>query len=300
MGSCFAETMGKKMKESKFDILTNPLGTLFHPLNLSDLLNLALSNQNVDPKGILEREGIFLHYSTHSSVFGNTREELLDKCERHLRLTRLYLEKTSHLVLTLGTAWLYEHKAFGRVANCHKQPQTHFKKVLPSLDKMERSLSDIFIHFSKVFPNLKIILTLSPVRHIKDGIPENQLSKSLLRVLCANLERELDSVFYFPAFEIMMDELRDYRFYKADRIHPSEEAEEYIWQKWQQASFSESTRARVAQIRKIHLELDHRPFHPNSPVYKNFLQNLLVKLERLHDEFDFSTEILAVKSRLGY
>lgn len=159
-------------------------------------------------------------------------------------------------------------------------------------------MSAIFEKLSQTFPKLKIILTLSPVRHIKDGISENQLSKSLLRVLCAELERKFPQVSYFPAYEIMMDELRDYRFYKADLIHPSAEAEDYIWERWQNAIFSPKTRKAVQEIERIRLELAHRPFNPNTEAHRKFLQNLLAKLERLNEEFDFSEELESTKQTL--
>lgn len=298
MGSCFAKTIGQKMKNAKFDILVNPFGTLFHPLNLADLLDHALSQDPLDLEGMLERDGLFLHYATHSDVAGKSPEELTELYSQKLSLTRSYLEQGTHLILTLGTAWIYEHETFGRVANCHKQPQKLFEKKLSSLEEMEMGLWSVLDNFSRAFPNLKIILTLSPVRHIKDGVAENQLSKSLLRVLCANLEQRISSVSYFPAYEIIMDELRDYRFYKSDLIHPSEEAEDYIWQKWQQAIFPESTREKVSEIQKVQLELAHRPFNPDTEAHQKFLQNLLVKLERLNDEFDFSRELAVVESRI--
>jgi hypothetical protein len=299
LGSCFAQTIGQKMKEAKFDVLINPFGTIFHPLNLADLLDHALFGDPLDEQGILEIEGLFLHYSTHSEVVGKTPQELKENYNQRLELTKTYLQQASHLILTLGTAWIYDHESLGRVANCHKQPQRLFKKNLSQLHEMEMALWSVLDNFSRVYPKLKIILTLSPVRHIKDGIPENQLSKSLLRVLCANLERRMESVSYFPAYEIMMDELRDYRFYKTDRIHPTEEAENYIWQKWDSTVFSSETHSKVAEIQKVHLELAHRPFNPESASHQKFLQNLLAKLERLNEEFDFSREIKQVIKQLS-
>ncbi len=298
MGSCFAQTIGQKMKNAKFDVLVNPFGTLFHPLNLADLLDHALFQDPLDQEGMLERDGLFLHYSTHSDIAGKSPEELTEIYSQKLRLTRSYLEQGTHLILTLGTAWIYVHETFGRVANCHKQPQKMFEKRLLSLEEMEMGLWSVLDNFSRAFPNLKIILTLSPVRHIKDGVAENQLSKSLLRVLCANLEQRISSVSYFPAYEIIMDELRDYRFYKSDLIHPSEEAEDYIWQKWQQAIFPVSTREKVSEIQKVLAELTHRQFNPDTEAHRKFLQNLLVKVERLNKEFDFSRELAEVESRI--
>ena len=183
MGSCFAQTIGQKMKNAKFDVLVNPFGTIFHPLNLADLLDHALFQDPLEKDGMLERNGLFLHYATHSDVVGKSPEELTELYFQKLSLTRSYLEQGTHLILTLGTAWIYEHETFGRVANCHKQPQKLFEKKLSSLEEMEMGLWSVLDNFSRAFPNLKIILTLSPVRHIKDGVAENQLSKSLLRVL---------------------------------------------------------------------------------------------------------------------
>lgn len=298
MGSCFAQTIGQKMKNTKFDVLINPFGTIFHPLNLADLLDRSLFRDSLDKEGIVEREGLFFHLSTHSDLLGKTPDELIELYDQRLKVTRTYLEQGTHLILTLGTAWIYEYEEFGRVANCHKLPQKLFSKKLSSLEEMEMGLWNVFDNFSRIFPNLKIILTLSPVRHIKDGIPENQLSKSLLRVLCENLQKRMESVSYFPAYEIMMDELRDYRFYKSDLIHPSEEAEEYIWHKWMQSIFSEATLKKVSELTKIQREIAHRSFNPNSEAHLKFLQNLLEKLERLQNEFDFSEEIKTVKSNL--
>jgi lysophospholipase L1-like esterase len=298
MGSCFAQTIGSKMQASKFDVLVNPFGTLFHPLNLADLLKQALDQAPMNPDGVLEREGVFVHYAAHSEVKGATRAELEDNYTRQMLCLHHSLSEASHLLLTLGTAWIYQHRDYGRVANCHKQPASLFEKKLSSLEEMATHLGEVLEKLLHVNPTLKIILTLSPVRHTKEGISENQLSKSLLRVLCAQLEQHLEAVTYFPAYEILVDELRDYRFYKSDLVHPSEEAENYIWEKWQQFSFSSETQQKVAEIQKIQLELAHRSFNPDSVAHQKFLQNLLGKLERMQGEVDFFEEIQDLKSRL--
>ena len=298
LGSCFAQTIGSKMQAAKFDLLVNPFGTLFHPLNLADLLKQAISAAQMDPDGVVEREGVFVHYGAHSDVKGGTRTELEENYTCQMLALHHSLKEATHLVLTLGTAWIYQHKEFGRVANCHKQAAALFEKKISSLDELalelESGLEMLLLHN----PNLKIILTLSPVRHTKEGVSENQLSKSLLRVLCAQLEQQLEAATYFPAYEILVDELRDYRFYKSDLVHPSEEAENYIWEKWQQFSFSQETRQKVVEIQKIQLDLAHRSFNPDSEAHRKFLQNLLGKLERMQGEFDFSKEIQDLTSRL--
>lgn len=286
------------MQAAKFAVLVNPFGTLFHPLNLADLLKQAIPAAQMDPAGVVEREGVFVHYAAHSEVKGGSRTELEENYTRQMLRLHHSLKEASHLVLTLGTAWIYQHREFGRVANCHKQPAALFEKKLSSLEELENGLRPVLRFLTQLHPNLKIILTLSPVRHTKEGISENQLSKSLLRVLCAQLEQQLEAVTYFPAYEILVDELRDYRFYKSDLVHPSEEAENYIWEKWQQFSFSPETQQKVAEIQKIQLDLAHRSFNPDSEAHRKFLQNLLGKLERMQGEVDFSEEIQDVKSRL--
>ncbi|MGM0945212.1 MAG: GSCFA domain-containing protein [Bacteroidota bacterium] len=298
MGSCFAQVMGQKMLDSKFDVLINPFGTIFHPTILSRLLNHAQFEDSLDESGILEREGLFFHYSAHSDLVGKSKAELNQKWNLKIKETHEYLSSGTHLILTFGTAWIYEHQDFGSVANCHKQPQKIFEKKLSSLEKMQVDLSHVFDNFSRVFPQLNIILTVSPVRHIKDGIPENQLSKSLLRVLCHELERKFESVSYFPSYEIMLDELRDYRFYKEDRIHPTMEAENYIWDKFSTTFFSKETQEKTSEIGKIQRELTHRPLNPESDSHRKFLKNLLTKLERLNSEFDFSSEVQSVEKTL--
>ncbi|RAI89442.1 GSCFA domain-containing protein [Algoriphagus yeomjeoni] len=298
LGSCFAQTIGQKMIDSKMNCLVNPFGTIFHPMILGDLLNHALFQDKMEENGVIERDGVFFYFGAHSDLHGFSKEDLEQKYAVKLAEVKEYLETGTHLILTFGTSWIYETEEFGRVANCHKLPQKQFSKKLVSLEAMVLHLGHVFGNFSRVYPNLKIILTVSPVRHIKDGIPENQLSKSLLRVLCNELEKRYHNIIYFPAYEILIDELRDYRFYKEDLIHPSEKAENYIWEKWSKAYFSQETQAKNQELQKIKLELAHRPLNPNSEAHQKFLQNLLQKLERLNEEFDFSEEMVMVQKQL--
>lgn len=291
MGSCFAQVVGSKLESCKFDVLTNPFGTIFHPKILNRLLDHALFNDSMDESGVLERDGLYFHYEAHSDLVGKSIEELRQKWNSKIKETHEYLSSGTHLILTFGTAWIYEHQDFGSVANCHKQPQKIFEKKLSSMQKMLLDLDITLGNISRSNPNLKFILTVSPVRHIKDGIPENQLSKSILRLLCHELEKKLDSVSYFPAYEIMMDELRDYRFYKEDRIHPTAEAENYIWKRFSETYFPKETQIKISEIQKIQRELAHRPLNSESDSHLKFLQNLRSKLEQMGTEFDFSKEL---------
>jgi hypothetical protein len=299
LGSCFAQTIGQKMLDHKFDCLVNPFGTIFNPFSLVKLLETALFQDPFEEVEIIERDGLYFHYAAHSDLVADSKEALIAKLMAKRNLEKKYLENGTHLILTLGTAWVYESVETGEiVANCHKQPSTKFTKKLLSLEAMKDKLWSLFDNFSSVYPDLKIILTVSPVRHIKDGIPENQLSKSLLRVLCHELEKKNSRITYFPAYEILIDELRDYRFYKEDLIHPSIEAENYIWEKWKASNFPHDTQTKAEEIRKINQELSHRPLNPTSDAHRKFLNKLLQKLERLNAEFDFSEEICVVQTQL--
>lgn len=301
MGSCFAQTIGQNMIDSKFDCLVNPFGTIFNPLALSNLLQAADLTHPFHDSEVVERDGLFFHYASHSDLAASTKNDLMQKLLVQRNLCAAYLQNGTHLILTLGTAWVYELGETGQtVANCHKQPAEKFKKRLLSLDEMKENLSRLFKDFNRKYPDLKIILTVSPVRHVKDGLSGNQLSKSLLRVLCDELEKESINISYFPAYEILVDELRDYRFYAEDLIHPSAEAENYILEKWRASNFSEKTQQNIIQIQKIKLDLAHRPLNAKSQGHQNFLSNLLLKLERMNVDFDFTNEIINVKKQVEY
>lgn len=299
MGSCFSATMGQKLQESKFEVLNNPFGTLFNPLSLFELLEVAVENRIFDEKMVVNHEEKYLHYAAHSSLSAASAALLLQLLQERAKQTQHYLARSSHLIITLGTAHVYEHRQSGRtVANCHKQPAGLFRKKLLTIQEMENAAKAAFAALRELNPSIQIILTVSPVRHIKDGIPENQLSKSLLRVLANQLVSAFPFVHYFPSYEIMMDELRDYRYYAEDLIHPSPLAEKYIWKKFCEALFSMQTTEVADKIHKIHQSLSHRPFNPQSQAHRLFLQNLLQKMEQMEPEFDFSIEISQLRQAL--
>jgi len=301
LGSCFAEVMGSKLVARKFYALVNPFGTIFNPITLSKTLIHALENIPPSEEALISEADLILSFEHHSTVRAKTQKGIIELIQSKNQQLKSFLQNTSHLILTFGTAWVYEKKKTGNiVANCHKQPANHFNKRLLTIQEMCQSLETSFSNIQSINPNIQVILTVSPVRHTKDGIPENQLSKSLLRVLCQELIHKFPNSMYFPAYEIMMDELRDYRFYKQDRIHPSEEAEDYIWSRWTESYISKSTRNKMAEIEKINLELTHKPFNPESDRHQLFLKNLIQKMERLSPEFDFSQEINWVKNQIHF
>ncbi|MHA7128080.1 GSCFA domain-containing protein [Algoriphagus namhaensis] len=299
IGSCFSDVMGAKLRDRKFQVLINPFGTLFNPVSIFENLTRSLRSEQASPTQITSRDGLFYHYAYHSDLVGRSEQELLTKISERQEQTRAFLVSCAELIITLGTSWIYELKDTpGVLSNCHKQPQSWFEKRVLKLEEMQQAFQKLHAALAKVNPKIRITLTVSPVRHIKDGIPENQLSKSLLRVFCEEICRTSERTTYFPSYEIMMDELREYRFYKQDKIHPSEEAETYIWDRWMQTYLSDEAQKQVAEIEKLLRELSHRSPNPASTAHQEFLKNLIRKMERLAPRFDFSTEIAQLRASL--
>jgi hypothetical protein len=300
IGSCFSTMIGHRLGERKFKVLNNPFGTIFNPMSLLQLLQASLLDQPADESLLVEHDQRYYHYHVHSDLCSSQRDRLLAKISEQHLLTQKFLSKASHIFITFGTAFVYELEATGQlVANCHKQPQNLFNKRLLSLEEMMTSFREFYTALQAINPSAEIIVTVSPVRHIKDGIPENQLSKSLLRVLCHKMAQECPQVSYFPSYELMMDDLRDYRYYKDDLIHPTAFAENYIWELFKKAYFDYEAVEMIKKIDGILNDLKHKPFHPESTSHRQFLQKLLQKMERMAPAFDFSKEINAVKIQLN-
>lgn len=298
VGSCFSEVIGHQMSENKMNCLCNPYGTVFNPASIFKLISHSLQNQPVYRHLFLQNNGHWNHYDFHSKFWSDDRDGL----ERELNLTHQkvnqFLRKTNYLIITLGTAITYQLKENCQiVANCHKMPSSGFKKEI-------LNVKDITIRFRAMYESLKmhnsrikVILTVSPVRHTRETLQLNSVSKSILRTACHYIEQEFDDVFYFPSYEIMMDDLRDYRFYKADLIHPNGQAEQYIFEKFSEAYFNDELKAFLKEWQKIRSSLNHRPLHEGSEEHNKFLQNLLEKLTVFGQKVDVSKEIDYVKSQ---
>lgn len=298
-GSCFAEVVGSKLKENKLRANTNPFGTLFNPLSIFKLLNQSLKNQPIDETLLISNQDSWFHYDWHSQHFATSKEQLIDILNKKITETGEALQKTDFLILTFGSAFIYKLLSGDTyVSNCHKMPGKLFAKELLSVKHICQSFALFYKALKSCNPSVKIIITVSPVRHIKDGIPENQVSKSILRAACHYLETDYEEVSYFPAYELMMDDLRDYRFYKSDLIHPNEIAEDYIFEKFSKSYFSEDLQAFVQNWQKLRSSINHRPFNPGSSNHQQFLNNLLSALENISSKVDVSGEIQEIKDRL--
>lgn len=292
IGSCFAENMGEKFEYFKFQNCVNPFGIIFNPISIENLINRAVNKIEFTEKDIFFHNDLWHCYEVHSILSDTSSELILQNLNRVLHLFRTQIIEASHFILTYGTSWVYrlqqaQPDSLSIVANCHKVPQNQFDKEILSVEIIEKSIENSINLIQKINPNCNFIFTISPVRHIKDGFVENQRSKAHLITALQSAICNLQSAIYFPSYEIMMDELRDYRFYADDMLHPSQLAIDYIWIKFFENYVSESEFGLMNQVCEIQRALKHRPFNPNSESHQKFLANLEAKIEQLQQKLPF-------------
>ncbi|MCB9188272.1 MAG: GSCFA domain-containing protein [Flavobacteriales bacterium] len=264
LGSCFSDSIGKKLKLSRFELLLNPFGTIFHPNALSSLF------KGVDRGNMVSGESVFFHWQFGGAIYGKSREELISKVDDVSVDFCNKIENATVVWVTLGTAWGYILKETNEiVANCHKKPQQLFDKKLFGAEEILEEWQPIIDKFNDV----KWVFTVSPVRHWKDGVRENNVSKGILHHAIHKL-LENNNVFYFPAYEILLDELRDYRFYDSDYLHPSQEAIDYIWMRFRETYFSSRTEELVKRIEHVEISKNHKIMFPDSEESRKFLRGL--------------------------
>ena len=285
LGSCFAEHIAQKLNYFKFSNLSNPFGVLFHPIAIENLLKRSLSGPDYTADEVFCHNEIWQCYDAHSDMNHITEEGIVENLNRSLADTDQQINKSTHIIITLGTAWVYRHLQTDHiVANCHKIPQREFSKELLSVKKVIKSLEQITEHLSTANPDVVILFTVSPVRHLKDGFVENSQSKSHL-ITAIHQVVDKKQIFYFPAYEIMMDELRDYRFYGRDMVHPNEVAIDFIWERFKEVWVSDSVYAVMKEVELIQKGLQHRPFNLESAQHKRFLQDLQQKIRELRQKY---------------
>ena len=288
LGSCFAENIANKLSYFKFQNTLNPYGILFHPLAIENLVTRAINKEYYSSDEVFQYNEQWHSYDVHSCLSGNSKEELLKSLNNAIEVTYQQLSNSTHIVITLGTAWVYRHIETDKiVANCHKVPQKKFTKELLTVDEVQESLEAIISLVQSVNRDAKIIFTVSPIRHIKDGFIENQRSKSHLIAAIHQVVEPRKHRFYFPSYEIMMDELRDYRFYAEDMIHPSVLAIDYIWERFKGVWVNEDIVPIMDEVETIQKGLAHRPFNSNSEAHQKFLQNLEIKKAKLQERYPF-------------
>ena len=288
LGSCFSENIGNQLSYYKFQSKQNPFGILFHPKAIELLVTNSINQKEYTEDAIFFHNERWHCFEAHSVLSSPSKEELLSNLNNNINSTFEQLKSASHVIITLGTAWVYrEITTDTLVANCHKVPQKKFLKELLTIDEILESLEAINSLVQSVNKDISIIYTVSPVRHIKDGFIENQRSKAHLLSAIHQVIEPRKKAYYFPSYEIMMDELRDYRFYAEDMIHPNQTAINYIWDKFSDVWFTEDTFKVMKEVETIQKGLTHKPFNPNSEAHQLFLEKLQQKKETLLQAFPF-------------
>lgn len=288
MGSCFTENIGGWVHEMKFPSVVNPFGTLFNPASINENIDLLIEKKQFQLEDLATANGLYFSFNHHTSFSHPDAQKCLARINSSLTEASEFLSKSRFLFLTYGTAWIYLLKETGKVAaNCHKLPDRVFERKILSVEEITNSGLKIFEKLKKFNPQLQIVLTVSPVRHLKDGAEENQISKSTLLLAVSRLCKNLKNVKYFPAYEIVMDDLRDYRFYEEDMVHPNKQAINYIMGKFRESLIDPDAFPVMKEVDKILKAVSHKPFNPNTPEYKKFLEKTLQHCLQSEEKYPF-------------
>lgn len=295
IGSCFSENIGSRLQALAFHLINNPYGILFNPISISEALQWSLAPYALNEDRMVESQGVFRHFSFHSKIRGLTKEELI-KNSKHIHfITNQALQETDALIITLGSAFIYEYKN-KVVANCHKIPQQQFQKRLLELHEITEALKETINALSHI---KQVVLTVSPVRHLKNTLELNSVSKSLLRLACHELSNHFNHVDYFPAYELVLDDLRDYRFYKEDLLHPNKQAQDYVYEKFATSYLSEDTLTICKAVNQLNAAIQHQPFNPATPEHLSFLTTMLEKATGLNERINLTTQITTLKKLIN-
>lgn len=279
MGSCFADSMCAKMHEHYFRVEGNPFGVLYNPASIAMAIEMARKSQTIEDKDLVEHGGLW-HSMAHHGVFSDIdMAVVLDKCNGSIVALRQALENATVITITFGTAWVYEY-AGKVVGNCHKIPANQFVRRRMTVEEIVATWQPLV----EAMPDKKWLFTVSPIRHVKDGLHENHINKGILLQAVEQLTKQ-SGCNYFPAYEIMLDELRDYRYYAEDMVHPSSMAVEYIWQRLVETYMTADTQAEMKTLHQLWRDEHHRFIHPDSMEAKRFLERLGQKKHELQEDY---------------
>ena len=285
MGSCFSDNIGRCLKDAFFSIEVNPWGILFNPASIAQAIHRALDGVLYDDADLVFSDGLWHSPAHHGSFSCPKAHDTLSRMNDTLRALYDYLHRTDLLILTFGTAWVYERE--GRVvANCHKLPANQFLRRRMTVDEIVQQYTVLLKRLFEMRPHLKVVFTVSPIRHLKDGLHENQLSKASLLLAVEQICAAFPNATYFPAYEIVLDELRDYRFYEEDMTHPTPLVVSYIWEKFCATYMDASTRTLLEQAEQIRRKLNHRPLYPNSPQAEMFRKQAMMEAEAFQQKLN--------------
>ncbi len=299
MGSCFTENVGNKMSALKYDTDINPFGILYNPLSVANGLDILLEKHLFSKNDLIQHNGLWQSFSHHGRFSAFKADEALEKINSRIKQSSEYLRSCNYLFLTFGTAWVYRYKKSGDVvSNCHKIPAKEFTRERISVNEIVEKYTGILNRIWEINPGLKVVFTVSPIRHWKDGAIENQRSKATLLLGIDEMIRIFgdEKTAYFPSYEIVMDELRDYRFYAEDMLHLNDVAVNHIWDIFEQAIIDEKSRTLAKEVQKILNAVNHRPINRSSSEFLHFLESVLKKMS----ELEVKNPFLNLKLEKGY
>tara|TARA_R110001583_G_scaffold7286_4_gene36319 strand:+ start:4669 stop:5661 length:993 start_codon:yes stop_codon:yes gene_type:complete len=289
MGSCFVENIGSKLKSYKYKVDVNPFGVIYNPVSVCSSLRLLMEERELVEDDLNFHNNLWFSFYHHSKFSNTDLSQCLSDINKGIRESSKNLKESDFLFVTFGTSWVYELLSSGTiVSNCHKLPAKDFNRYRLNVDEIVSIYKDLLVELLIFNPKIKIVFTMSPIRHWKDGANGNQLSKATLLLAIDQLTELFDQVSYFPSYEIVMDELRDYRFYSEDMLHMSDVAVKYIWQRFSETYIDEESRQSQKQVEKFTLAANHRPFNVNSDSHQIFIKSSLAKI---HDFLILNTDI---------
>ena len=301
IGSCFTENIGEKLKKYKFSVLENPNGILFNPVSVTEALTSYIENTQLTEADLFQLNEGWHSWKHHSRFSGLTAEESLNKINTSTSNAHAFLKTADYLMITLGSSWIYtltdkgiNAKPGSVAANNHKAPADWFYRRLMTTEEVLHVLDNTLYRLFHFNPKLKIIFTISPVRHLREGVVENNRSKAVLIQAVHHLIDKFDKLYYFPAYELVIDDLRDYRFYAEDLVHPNYFATQYVWEKFIDACMNEKTKKLIEELHSINLAYQHKAFNPSSQQHKKFLKSFYEKTRILQEQYpnlDFENEL---------
>ncbi len=294
IGSCFTENIGEKLRKYKFDVLENSHGILFNPISVAEAMDDYIKNKVYTKDDIFSYNEGWHSWKHHSRYSALSVNEALGKINNAVSQTHGFLKSADYVMITLGSAWVYKltekasHTRPGQVAaNNHKAPAEWFRKELLKPAELIDLFENVIHKLIKFNPDLKIIFTISPVRHLREGVVENNRSKAVLIHAVHEMVSKFEKLYYFPAYEIVIDDLRDYRFYAEDLVHPNYQATQYVWEKFVTACMGENTKGLIEEIHSINLAYQHKPFNATSEQHKKFLLSYKMKTKSLQQKFPY-------------
>ena len=280
-GSCFSEHIAERMRNAGFHVTSNPFGIMFNPASIARNIERLATVRPYSIEDLTLSGERWVSFDFHGDFASRSAELAVESMNCAVESGAQALREADTVVLTLGTAWVYRHNGCV-VANCHKLPAQMFTRQMMSVEEITELLTQTIENY---LPNKQVVLTVSPVRHIADGLDGNSLSKAVLRVAAASVAERLERVSYFPSFEIMNDDLRDYRFYEADMVHPSAVAVDYIWERWCEWAISPSASEPMHEAERLWRAAHHRPTDPQSEAHREFCCKMNERIDRLSAQY---------------